>query len=61
MKKSRAKLILKYVLPTVLSQCTFFLFTIIDGIFVGRGVGTDALGPSILRSRLLWSSAQYLC
>lgn len=31
MKESRAKLILKYVLPTVLSQCTFFLFTIVDG------------------------------
>lgn len=28
MKESRAKLILKYVLPTVLSQCAFFLFTI---------------------------------
>lgn len=37
MKESRAKLILKYVLPTILSQCAFFLFTIVDGIFVGRG------------------------
>lgn len=44
MKESRAKTIFKYVLPTVLSQCAFFLFTIVDGIFVGRGVGTDALG-----------------
>lgn len=44
MKESRAKIILKYVLPTVLSQCAFFLFTIVDGIFVGRGVGTDTLG-----------------
>lgn len=46
MKASRAKLILSYVLPTILSQCAFFLFTIVDGIFVGRGVGTDALGGS---------------
>ena len=62
MKASRAKLILSYVLPTILSQCAFFLFTIVDGIFVGRGVGTDALGgQSILPSRLLWSSARYLC
>ncbi len=44
MNQSRAKTILKYVLPTVLSQCAFFLFAIIDGIFVGHGVGTDALG-----------------
>ena len=28
----------------MLSSCCFFLFTIIDGIFVGHGVGTDALG-----------------
>lgn len=46
MKASRAKLILNYVLPTILSQCALFLFTIVDGIFVGRGVGTDALGGS---------------
>ena len=41
---SRTKTVLKYVLPTILSQCAFFLFTIVDGIFVGHGVGTDALG-----------------
>lgn len=44
MKTSRNKTVMKYVLPTILSQCAFFLFTIIDGIFVGHGVGTDALG-----------------
>lgn len=44
MKESRTKLIIRYVLPTILSQCAFFLFTIIDGIFVGHGVGTDGLG-----------------
>lgn len=44
MQQSRIKTVMRYVLPTVLSQCAFFLFTIIDGIFVGHGVGTDALG-----------------
>ena len=53
MKESRAKNILKYVLPTVLSQCAFFLFTIVDGIFVGRGVGTDTLGAVNLAQPLV--------
>lgn len=44
MKTSRNITVMKYVLPTILSQCAFFLFTIIDGIFVGHGIGTDALG-----------------
>lgn len=43
MSDNRLKNITKYVVPTVLSQVCFFLFTIIDGIFVGRGVGTEAL------------------
>ena len=53
MKTSRAKLILKYVLPTILSQCAFFLFTIIDGIFVGHGVGADGLGAVNLAQPLV--------
>lgn len=40
----RSRNLIKYVAPTILSQVSFFLFTIIDGIFVGQGVGTDALG-----------------
>jgi putative MATE family efflux protein len=32
------------VVPSILSSCCFFFFTLIDGIFVGRGVNTDALG-----------------
>lgn len=44
MHDQRAKKVVSYVLPTVLSQCAFFLFTIVDGVFVGNGVGTDALG-----------------
>lgn len=43
MSDSKTRNIIKYIVPTVLSQMCFFLFTIIDGIFVGRGVGTEAL------------------
>ncbi len=40
----RTKNLIHYVVPTILSSICYFLFTIIDGIFVGNGVGTDALG-----------------
>ena len=40
----RSKKLVKYVVPTILSSVSYFLFTIIDGIFVGQGVGTNALG-----------------
>jgi len=40
----RSKNLCKYVIPTVLSCVSYFLFTIVDGIFVGQGVGTNALG-----------------
>lgn len=43
-KKERVKLFIKYVLPSTLAMVSVFLFTVIDGIFVGRGVGTDGLG-----------------
>lgn len=32
------------MVPTMLSNVCFFLFTVVDGIFVGRGVGTNGLG-----------------
>ena len=44
MSNIRNQNLIKYVLPTVLSSVCFFLFTIVDGIFVGHGVGTNALG-----------------
>ncbi|MDR1194005.1 MAG: polysaccharide biosynthesis C-terminal domain-containing protein [Peptococcaceae bacterium] len=44
MISGRTKELTRYIVPTVLSNCAFFLFTVVDGIFVGRGVGTDALG-----------------
>lgn len=44
MKNKKIGLLLKNVFPAIVSQVCFFLFTIIDGIFVGKGVGQDALG-----------------
>ncbi len=38
------KNIVKYVVPTMLSSVCFFLFTIVDGVFIGHGVGTNGLG-----------------
>lgn len=43
-KENRSKLLVKYVVPSLLSMLSVFLFTIVDGVFVGQGVGTDALG-----------------
>ncbi len=43
-KQNRRKLLAKYLTPTILSYLSVFLFTIVDGIFVGQGVGVDALG-----------------
>ena len=34
----------KYIIPAMLANASFFVLTIIDGMFVGNGVGTDALG-----------------
>lgn len=44
MRSDRAKNLVKYVLPAILTNTCIFLFTIIDGVFVGHGLGTDALG-----------------
>lgn len=43
----RGKLI-KYVVPTMLSSVCFFLFTIIDGVFIGKGVGIEGVGATNL-------------
>lgn len=42
--KPQTKKVAQYVVPSVLGSCAFFLFTTVDTIFVGRGVGPDALG-----------------
>lgn len=44
MKSKRMLKMLQLILPTIIGQICFFLFTIIDGIFVGHGIGEDALG-----------------
>ena len=42
--KEQTKNLYKYILPTVAGSATTFLYVIVDGIFVGRGIGADALG-----------------
>lgn len=44
MSSLSAKNLISYVLPTMLSNVCFFLFSVVDGIFIGRGVGTNGLG-----------------
>lgn len=44
MSDFRFKNLIKYVVPTILSTVCFFMFTIVDGIFIGRGVGDNGLG-----------------
>lgn len=44
MSSLRTKNVWKYVLPAMLSHVCFSLFSIVDGVFVGNGVGTNALG-----------------
>lgn len=41
---SRYKSIAKYVVPSVFGQVCIFLFSVIDGVFIGQGVGENALG-----------------
>lgn len=42
--KQQNKILIKFLVPAVIGQVCFFLFTIVDGIFVGNGVGENALG-----------------
>ena len=44
MSSVRLKNVLKYMVPAMLSNICILLFTIVDGVFVGKGVGADALG-----------------
>lgn len=44
MLSTRRKNLLTYVVPATLTNACIFLFTIVDGIFVGHGVGTHGLG-----------------
>ena len=44
MTSSRSKTIFKNVAPAILSNACVFLFSVVDGIFVGNGAGSQALG-----------------
>lgn len=44
METSRKKIIFKNVGPAILSNACVFLFSVVDGIFVGNGAGSQALG-----------------
>ena len=41
---TRRKKLIKYILPSVAGMCSTFLYVVVDGIFVGQGVGINALG-----------------
>ena len=42
-KKSLLSNYLKYLIPTIATMTLFSTYTMVDGIFVGRGVGTEGL------------------
>lgn len=44
MESSRGKNIFRNVAPAILSNACVFLFSVVDGIFVGNGAGSQALG-----------------
>jgi len=41
---NRRQTVVRYVVPMILSSICFFLYTIVDGVFVGNGIGVDAVG-----------------
>lgn len=42
--KEQQKNLRSYILPARIANVSMFVLTIVDGMFVGNGVGTDALG-----------------
>lgn len=43
MLNNRQKILLNYILPSAGALCVTYLYNIVDGIFVGQGVGVMAL------------------
>lgn len=43
-RHEQRKELAKYVIPSMISFASFYILNIVDGIFVGNGVGIDALG-----------------
>ncbi len=42
--REKRKNLIHYIIPALLANISMFILTIVDGMFVGNGVGTDALG-----------------
>ena len=42
--KDQTRKLIRYTLPSILSMVSIFFFGIVDGIFVGHGVGINAVG-----------------
>ena len=40
---ARRRLFYKYVIPSVGSMLVTSLYVVVDGVFVGRGIGAEAL------------------
>ena len=40
---NQLKSVMRYVLPSIGSMLVAYLYVVIDGIFVGQGIGADAL------------------
>ena len=57
---SRMKKLTQYVAPTILGNCAYFLFTIIDGIFVGQGVGLKYT-PIIISAAITMGTTRNPC
>lgn len=48
----------KYIVPAMIGNLSFFVLTIVDGMFVGNGVGPDALGAvslAMLFVNFIWA------
>lgn len=58
MFNEKHKELLKYILPSAGAMCVTYLYNIVDGIFVGQGVGLMALILPFL-SLLLWRRCRY--
>ncbi len=59
MYNAKVRNVIRYVFPAIFSNVCFFLFTIVDAIFVGRGVGTNALGAINLVSPVIMAVGVY--
>lgn len=56
----RARTVWKYTAPAMLSNVCYFMFTMVDGIFVGNGAGTNALGAvNLVLPMVMITSAVY--